>query len=162
MSSSTQNTDISAGPQAPTRQGRNVLVVANHTATSPALINELKLRSACGTVRFHLVVPALATHLQHWLSDSDSAVRVARERGREARSVMAAHGIRVRVEIGDSVPMHAIADALVGFDADEILICTLPASHSHWLERDLIERARQGFDRPVTHLVSETGTALAA
>lgn len=139
-----------------------VLIVANQTATSPALIAELKERTCRDAVRLHLVVPALNSRLRHWLSDSDQAVRLARQRGEDARAVMAAHGVWVSVEIGDSVPIHAIADALAYFHADEILISILVARRSHWLERDLINRSRQRFGVPVTHIIAADPAAVAA
>ena len=152
---------------APAREGTvsepaRLLIVANQTATSRALINELRLRTTHGSVRCHLVVPALESHLEHWLSDSDRALKLAHDRGEAARSVLAGHGITISVEVGDSVPIHAIADALSHFSADEILICTLPAGRSHWLERDLIDQAREGFDLPVAHIISDTQDVLAA
>ena len=162
MGASAHRTDASAAARGATRKTKRVLIVANQTATSPALIEELELRIRHGAVRFHLVVPALESHLQHWLSDSDPAAEIAQDRGDEARSAMAAHGIPVSVEIGDSVPIHAIADALSHFPADEILISTLPASRSHWLERDLIEQARECFGVPVSHLTGAEETTPAA
>lgn len=162
MSPSPYSTGVITTPRGARSKPTRVLIVANQTATSRALIEELKLRARGGAVRFHLVVPALESHLQHWLSDTDPALRVARERCEEARSAMAAHGISVTVEVGDSVPMHAIADALSHFRADEILISTLPASRSHWLERDLIGQARRDCGLPVTHVTSTEEAGLAA
>jgi hypothetical protein len=132
---------------------RRVLLVANQAATSPALIAELRDRRQRGPVRFHLVVPALNSRLRHWLSDTDHAVLSAHQRGEDARAVMAAHGIPLSVEIGDSVPLIAIADALSRFHADEILVSTLPANRSHWLEHNLISLSRRRFGLPVNHVI---------
>lgn len=132
---------------------RRVLVVANQTATSDALIAELQEYSAHGPVHLHLVVPALNGRLSHWLSATDEAVSAARRRAEAARAVLMAHGLAVSVEIGDSVPLLAIDDALAGFDADEIVISTLPPSESHWLEHDVVELARDRFAVPVRHVV---------
>ena len=145
-----------------TTEPKCVLIVANQTATSPALIAELQERTRRDAVRLHLVVPALNSRLRHWLSDSDQAVRLAQQRGEDARSVMAAHGVWVSVEVGDSVPIHAIADALAYFPADEILISTLGAHRSHWLERDLINRSRQRFGVAVAHVIAADPVALVA
>lgn len=137
---------------------RRVLLVANQTATSPPLIAELQRRSARGPVHLHLVVPALNSRLNHWLSATDGAVSAARHRAEDARAVLMAHGLAVSVEVGDGVPLHAIDDALAQFDADEIVISTLPPSQSHWLEQGVVELARDRFDVPVRHVVgSETG-----
>jgi nucleotide-binding universal stress UspA family protein len=134
----------------PTQQ---VLVVANHSATSPALITQLRKRASLGAVSFHLVVPALNSRLRHWLSDSDEAVSAARRRGQDAAALLESHGLPVTVEIGDSVPLLAIEDALSQFNADEIVIATREPNRSHWLEHDLVELARRRFRVPVVHVV---------
>jgi GABA permease len=157
---------IPARPEAHSRtpiapEPRRILIVANQTASSPTMIAELKRRTQHGSPRLHLLVPALSDRVRHWLSDSDAAVDVARRRARDARSTMADHGITVTVEIGDSVPIHAIADTLSRFDADEILISTLPPDRSHWLERDLINDARERFGLPVGHIVAAPEPAMA-
>jgi hypothetical protein len=49
--------------------------------------------------------------------------------------------------------MQAIEDALRTFGADEIIISTHPPGRSNWLEKEVIERARERFDLPITHVV---------
>jgi GABA permease len=141
---------------------RRVLIVANQTATSSTLVTELQAQTKRGRVAFHLVVPALNSHLRHWLSDTDHAVSAARRRSEDALAVLESHGLPVSVEIGDSVPLLAIGDALAQFPADEILISTLPPSRSHWLEHGLVELARTRFDVPVRHLIAPEEAVLAA
>jgi hypothetical protein len=134
---------------------RRILVVANQTATSAALIEELSARAGRGPLRVHLVVPALNSRLRHWLSDIDDALSVARRRAEETMAVLASRGMTISAEVGDSVPLLAIEDALSEFAADEIVICTLPPTQSHWLEQDLVDRARVRFGVQVSHLVVE-------
>jgi hypothetical protein len=141
---------------------RRVLIVANQAATSSALITELQAQTKRGSVDFHLVVPALNSHLRHWLSDTDDAVSAARRRGEDALAVLKSHGLPISVEIGDSVPLLAIGDALSQFQADEILISTPPANRSHWLEHNLVELARSHFDVPVRHVIASEDVELAA
>ena len=141
---------------------QRVLVVANETATSPTLIAELRDRAARGPVSFHLVVPALNTRLRHWLSDTDDAVSDARRRGQDAAVVLGSHGLPVSVEIGDSVPLLAIEDALSGFDAQEIVISTRAPERSHWLEHDLVDRARGRFGVPVRRVIATDEVLVAA
>ena len=141
---------------------RRVLVIANQTATSPALIAALRERNTLGPVCIHLVVPALNTRLHHWLSDTDGAVAAAHRRAEDARQVLMANGLTISFEIGDSVPLHAIDDALAQFEADEIVISTRPPSQSHWLEHDVVELARDRFDVPVRHVVAPERGAPAA
>ena len=141
---------------------RRVLVVANQAGTDPALLTALRDRAERGAVSFHLVVPALNTRLRHWLSDTDDAVSVACRRGDDAVAVLASHGLTVSMEIGDSVPLLAIDDAMAQFHAEEIVISTLPPDRSHWLEHDLVALAGRRFSVPVRHVIAADDVALAA
>lgn len=135
-----------------------VLVVANRTCPCPALLQEIARRAAeHQAVSVLLVAPALNTRLRHYLSDVDPAVAAARERLELALDGLRELGIVAAGEVGDSDPRTAIADALARFPATEIIISTLPPGQSNWLERGLIERARQDFGLPITHLVSRYG-----
>ena len=49
-------------------------------------------------------------------------------------------------------------DALRRFPADEVIISTHPAGRSNWLEHDVVNRAQDRFDLPVTHVVSSTSS----
>jgi GABA permease len=44
-------------------------------------------------------------------------------------------------------------DALRTFGADEIVISTHPPGRSNWLEKGVIERARERYPLPLTHVV---------
>lgn len=81
----------------------------------------------------------------------------ARARLDLAQSGLAELGLHASSEVGDADPHIAIGDALARFPAREIVISTLPAGKSNWLEGGLIERAREDFGVPVTHLVSRYG-----
>ena len=78
----------------------------------------------------------------------------ARERLDPAIAALRRRGVIARGEIGDADPMLAIADALASFPADEILIATLPAGRSNWIERGLVGKAMARFGIPIAHLVS--------
>ena len=62
-------------------------------------------------------------------------------------------GIAASGEVGDSDPLQAMEDALRTFGADEIIISTHPEGRSHWLERGIVEKARERFAVPITHVV---------
>ena len=49
--------------------------------------------------------------------------------------------------------IQAIEDALRTFRPDELIISTHPVGRSHWLERGVVEKARERFALPVTHVV---------
>jgi hypothetical protein len=47
----------------------------------------------------------------------------------------------------------AIEDALRTFQPDELIVSTHPEGRSKWLERGVVDRARERFDLPLTHVV---------
>ncbi|HET6697106.1 MAG TPA: hypothetical protein VFG85_11410, partial [Gaiellaceae bacterium] len=53
----------------------------------------------------------------------------------------------------DADPIQAMDDALRTFGADEIVISTHPPGRSNWLEKEIIARARERYDVPITHVV---------
>ena len=68
-------------------------------------------------------------------------------------------GSTARGEIGDGDPLQAIEDALRTFAPDELVISTHPEGRSNWLERGVVEAARERFDLPVTHVVVDLAAA---
>ncbi len=42
---------------------------------------------------------------------------------------------------------------MADFKPDRLVICTLPEDRSAWLRYDVVERARETYDIPVTHVV---------
>src|SRR3954449_8236269 len=131
-----------------------ILVVANRTCPCPMLLDEVARRVSAAPIDVLVVVPALNTRLRHWLSDIDDAVARAHDRLRLALAELRTRGVDARGEVGDANPLVAIDDALAHFAASAIVIATLPAGESNWLERGLVDKARARFDVPVAHLVS--------
>ena len=131
---------------------RRVLVVANETVAGRALRDEV-VRRARGGADVLVVCPALNTHLRHWTSDEDRARAQAQTRLESSRAALASAGVEARGEVGDASPVQAIDDALRAFGPDEIVISTHPPGRSNWLERGVIERARERYPLPITHVV---------
>ena len=100
-----------------------------------------------------VVAPALNSPLRTWTSDVDGALREARERLNSSLGALLAAGIDARGDVGDGDPLQAIEDGLRTFDADELIVSTHPPGRSNWLERDVVTRARERFDIPITHVV---------
>jgi hypothetical protein len=131
---------------------RRILVVANETVAGRALRGEVVRRS--GEQADVLVVcPALNSPLRHWASDEDGARAEAELRLAESLAALAAEGVEARGEVGDADPVQAMDDALRTFGADEIVISTHPPGRSNWLEKEVIERARERYPVPITHVV---------
>jgi hypothetical protein len=64
-------------------------------------------------------------------------------------------GVDAKGEIGDAEPLQAMEDALRLFGADEIIISTHPEGRSHWLEKGIVDAARERFAVPITHVVTD-------
>jgi len=141
-------------PTRPTPEGeRRILVIANETVGGSRLRQEI-VRLAEGVQENVLVVcPALNSPLKHWASDEDDARAEAHQRLETSVDELRRLGVNVRGEIGDSDPLQAIEDALRTFGADCLIISTHPEGRSNWLERGVVEAARERFAVPITHVV---------
>lgn len=145
------------GDVALTRGGdgkHRVLVIANETVGGAALLEEISARCQGRRCEIRIVTPALVeSRAAHWASDVDEAMERARQRMELSVIEVEQLGLRAKGEIGDSEPSVALEDALRTFPADEIVISTHPAARSVWLEKGVVERAREEIDLPITHVV---------
>jgi hypothetical protein len=133
--------------------GRRILVVANETVTGRELLDELRQRTAAGDAEVLVVAPALNSRLHYLFADVDHARELAEQRLAGSLEALRGGGVAARGAVGDSNPVQAIEDALAEFPADEIVISTHPPERSNWLEKKTVERARERFDLPITHVV---------
>ena len=138
-------------PHAP--EHYRVLVVANETVGGAQLLETIRERIAGRDARVLVVCPALNSPLRHWASDEDDARNKAQERLDASLKSMQGAGIQAAGEIGDGDPIQAIEDALRTFRPDELIVSTHPPGKSHWLERGVVDKARERFALPVTHVV---------
>jgi hypothetical protein len=132
---------------------KRILVIANETVGGGTLREMVREKSEGFRAEVLVVVPALNSPLRHWASDEDGARAAAGERLGRSLERLRELGIEARGEVGDSDPLQAIEDYLHIFGADEIVISTHPEGRSHWLERGVVERARERFAVPITHVV---------
>jgi GABA permease len=128
-------------------------VVANETLSGAALRDEIALRAEDRDIEVFVVAPALNTKLKTWTSDDDAARAEAHARLQTMLDTLDRDGFRASGDIGDGDPVQALEDGLRVFGADEVIVSTHPKGRSYWLERDVIERARERFDVPITHVV---------
>ena len=136
---------------------RRILVVANETVAGDVLRSEIRRRAEGVEEQVLVICPALNSPLRHWASDEDGARADAQSRLEASLAKLKADGVDARGEIGDGDPIQAIEDALRLFGAEEIIISTHPEGRSHWLERGVVESARERFDVPITHVVVDLG-----
>lgn len=139
-------------PSSPSR----VLVVANRTAATPALLAAVRDRAARGPCRFTLLVPNTSHGLHRLIDPEDQGTSEAEATLELALPLLeeAASG-QVEGMIGAPDPLDAIQDAVNLRGVDEIIISTLPRRVSRWLHLDLPHKAT-GLGLPVT-LVTARG-----
>jgi nucleotide-binding universal stress UspA family protein len=143
----------------PQRRGREderrILVIANETVGGARLREEIRSRSEGVAEQVFVVCPALNSPLRHWASDEDGARVQAQERLKTSLARLRDAGVDAKGEIGDAEPLQAMEDALRLFGADEIIISTHPEGRSHWLEKGIVDAARERFAVPITHVVTD-------
>lgn len=133
-----------------------VLVVANRTAATPALVEAVRARANEGPARFHLLVPASPPGL-HRLADPEDHGREEAAANLEAAlpALSAAARSEVTGHVGDPNPVAALEDAVHEGTYDETIISTLPSRASRWMRLDLPSKARR-MGLPVTHVEPES------
>ena len=118
------------------------------------------LRSAVGPetaadAEVLVVAPAMNTRTRFFLADPDPAIERAEAVQEETVERLDEEGIDAAGKSGEADPLLALQDALVTYDADEIVLFTHSAGKQNWLEEGVVEEAKGRFDVPVRHLVVE-------
>lgn len=131
----------------------HLLVIANETANGDELHEAVASIALSADAEVLVVAPALNSRLRHWMSDEDAAREAARERLERCAERLCDAGIAARGAVGDADPLQAIADALVSFPADELVISTHLEERSNWLAHGLVDRACGRFGLPTAHVV---------
>jgi hypothetical protein len=117
----------------------SVLVVANRTAMSIGLEAALRARVESGPASFTLVVP---------LGLTDDASATAQRMAARLREV----GFDVDGRAGDSDPLNAVLELWSPASFDEIIVSTLPASTSRWMQTGLPRRIERHTGALVRHV----------
>ena len=127
-----------------------VLVVANRTAATPALIEAVRERAAQGPCSFTLLVPNTSSGLERIADPEDHDDADAKATLELALPLLEeAAGTPVTGMVGAPAPLDAIQDAINLHGFDEIILSTLPSRVSRWLKLDLPSKLG-GLGLPVT------------
>lgn len=134
---------------------RRILVIANETCAGAAVCDEVRYRAGHGPAEVLVVAPALAgSRMGHWLSANVHGAREAASARLEASvAALTSVGLEATGQLGDADPIQALDDAFRVFAPDEVVISTHPPARSNWLERQVVQRARERYQVPVTHIV---------
>jgi hypothetical protein len=125
---------------------KNILVIANVTATSDELCSHLIERAEHDLAAFTILVPATSTAGGPAAAQEKLEAAVARLRGA---------GLEAEGWVGHRDPIVAVSEAWDPRRYDEIVLSTLPIGASRWLHAGLPERISRLTGALVTHIVSE-------
>jgi hypothetical protein len=120
-----------------------ILVVANRTAATPALIDAVRERAQRGPCAFTLLVPQLACEVPYGDEEARKTLELA------IPLLEAAAGGAVTPMIGPADALLAVERVLVHERFDGVIVSTLPERVSQWLKRDLPSRLER-LELPVT------------
>ena len=143
-----------SAPSDPGARPRRILVIANETCASRGVVDEVRYRAGEGG-EVVVVAPALArSRLEHWLTaDLERRQEEASRRLEASVRALSDAGLNARGQLGDADPLQALDDALRVYEPDEVVISTHPHTRSNWLERRVVQRARERYALPITHVV---------
>ena len=121
------------------------LIVANRTAGTPLLLQEVERRAAEEPTAFVLRIPDVSSKqvADRTLQEGLKSLRRAAEGPTRYRPT------DVQGLIGGADPFESIERALADGDFDDVIISTLPKRTSQWLRRDLPARVEK-LGVPVT------------
>jgi hypothetical protein len=119
-------------------QVTRVLIVANRTASTPQLIEEVGRRAKASPCEFALLIPDVTNR-----KAADWTLETAQ------RSLRPAARGKVEGLVGGPDPFESVKKAVRDGNFDEIIVSTLSKKTSKWLRRDLIHRV-ETLGLPVT------------
>jgi hypothetical protein len=140
-----------------TQQERHILVVANETVVSKALVDLIEERAATGDVRVTVLAPVNQPR-QGYVVYYDTRRAAARRRLDKTLDLLRAAGIPANGIVVETDPVSALRDAIDQLEPDEVIVSTHPQQKSGWLRRNAVEQMRRvASDLEFRHVVVDVG-----
>jgi hypothetical protein len=134
-------------------RSRQILVVANETVVSPALVDLIVEKAKDGPVYVTVLAP-INQPRQGYVVYYDTRRAAARRRLERTLELLRSAGIPADGIVVESDPVSALQDAIHQLEPDEIVVSTHPQQKSGWLRRNAVEQMRRvAGDLPFQHIV---------
>ena len=124
-----------------TQPKKRVLVVANRTAATHRLLEEVSRRRKSGPCEFALLIPDVTDRKKADWTLENAVPMLQRAAGGPVEGL-----------IGGADPFTSVQNAVRDGNFDEIIVSTLSKKTSKWLRRDLVRKV-EGLGLPVTAIV---------
>jgi hypothetical protein len=131
---------------------KRVLIITNEFVADPTGVPDVIQKQVREAEHVRVVAPALTSRLHSWVSDIDAEYREADERMRMLVTGIGSAGPAISGQVGDEDPLQAVADALVEFPADALILGVHPSDDTNWRERRFSKKVRDRFGLPVTEV----------
>jgi hypothetical protein len=124
-----------------TQPKKRVLVVANRTAATHRLLEEVSRRRKSGPCEFALLIPDVTDRKKADWTLENAVPMLQRAAGGSVEGL-----------VGGADPFTSVQNAVRDGNFDEIIVSTLSKKTSKWLRRDLVRKV-EGLGLPVTAIV---------
>ena len=140
-----------------------ILVVANETVVSHALVELLEQKAADESVRVVVVAPVNQPR-QGYVVYYDTRRAAARRRLDRTLDLLRKAGVPATGVVVEADPVAALQDAIHQLEPDEIVVSTHPQKQSGWLRRNAVDQMHRvagsiPFQHVVVDLAAEHGEA---
>jgi hypothetical protein len=142
---------------------RHVVVVANETVVSRALVQQIEQKAKLGPLRVTVVAPVNQPR-QGYVVYYDTRRASARRRLDKTLDLLREAGIPASGVVVETDPVSALRDAVARLEPDEVVVSTHPQRKSGWWRRDEVAQMRRAagdlpFEHVVVDLAAEQGEA---
>jgi hypothetical protein len=142
---------------------RHIVVVANETVVSHALVELIERKAEETPVRVTVVAPVNQPR-QGYVVYYDTRRASARRRLDKTLDLLRTAGIPASGVVVETDPVSALRDAVARLEPDEVIVSTHPQRKSGWWRRDEVTQMRRvagdlPFEHVVVDLAAERGEA---
>jgi len=142
---------------------RHILLVANETSGSSALVGLIEEKAKDGPIQVTVLAPVTQPR-QGYVVYYDTRRATARRRLDRTLDTLRKAGVPATGIVIESDPVSALRDAIHQLEPDEIIVSTHPQKQSGWLRRNMVDQMHRvagaiPFEHVVVDLDAEQGPA---